>query len=367
MRPRRFVISKVRKVGRLEIEFPLGGALILIRGNNGTGKSTSLGLIRTLLSGDNKPPFGEGNIVGEFEGANGETYTVTVDASSNVKGSRYYLGTKSGIANVKVADIISSLKYNPFTVEEFIGWGLTSDGRKKQRDVVIDILGKKEEFVKLLSDENKAYNERRDEAAVMKSLEAKADPRAYEELNKLVLDKSIEYKAKESEYDETIKALENRLNILKEEKANALAEISQMGVDLKNKRDVRAELDASKEKWAKKDTELEEIRVKKDKLMSGGFDDVIVKEEGLYVNHEGMELPLDEKSVATSKLVSVVARIALMANKTTPIVLVSRMESLNDSMKRSLSEFCKAHDCYIIGEQVDESFDNVIAEVYEEE
>lgn len=366
MRPRRFLVTKVRKIDQLEIKFPEGGALILIRGNNGTGKSTSLGLIRTLLSGDNKPPIGEGNIVGEFVGADGETYTVTVDTASNVKGSRYFLGSKNGIKNVNVSDIISSFKYNPFTIEEFLAWGLTADGRKKQRNVVLDILGKREELEKLLKDEEKAYNERRDENVLVKSLEAKADPMGYEELNRLVLEKAVEYRTKEAEYNERISAIEKELERAKTEKAEELAKISQSGSEFKAKRDVCEELEGSRKKWAEKDAMLTEIRAKKDKLMSGGFDDVIVKEEGLYVKHEGRELPLDEKNVATSKLIDVVARIALMANKTTPIVLVSRMESQNTEMKRALNRFCKENDCYVIGEQVDESYDNVVAEIFEE-
>ena len=60
------------------------------------------------------------------------------------------MGSKNGIKNVNVSDIISSFKYNPFTIEEFLAWGLTADGRKKQRNVILDILGKREELEKLI-------------------------------------------------------------------------------------------------------------------------------------------------------------------------------------------------------------------------
>ena len=179
----------------------------------------------------------------------------------------------------------------------------------------------------------------------------------YEELNRLVLEKAVEYRTKEAEYNERISAIEKELERAKTEKAEELAKISQSGSEFKAKRDVCEELEGSRKKWAEKDAMLTEIRAKKDKLMS----------EGLYVKHEGRELPLDEKNVATSKLIDVVARIALMANKTTPIVLVSRMESQNTEMKRALNRFCKENDCYVIGEQVDESYDNVVAEIFEED
>jgi hypothetical protein len=134
----------------------------------------------------------------------------------------------------------------------------------------LDILGKREELEKLLKDEEKAYNERRDENVLVKSLEAKADPMGYEELNRLVLEKAVEYRTKEAEYNERISAIEKELERAKTEKAEELAKISQSGSEFKAKRDVCEELEGSRKKWAEKDAMLTEIRAKKDKLMSGG-------------------------------------------------------------------------------------------------
>ena len=64
MIPRKFRITSVRGIDDLTIELPENGALVMLKGDNMKGKSTSLSLIRSLISGNNKPINGQGSVIG---------------------------------------------------------------------------------------------------------------------------------------------------------------------------------------------------------------------------------------------------------------------------------------------------------------
>ena len=120
--------------------------------------------------------------------------------------------------------------------------------------------------------------------------------------------------------------------------------------------------------YREKEVELAAVRAKKQALLNGKLpiDNVEVDDDGIYVIDGERRLPLDDSNVATSLGVKTVAKIIAEANKETPIVLVNRLESLNTDMRRSLSEFCKEHNVWIIAEDVDETKDKVVAEIFEE-
>lgn len=345
MRPKRIRIQNIRAIKDLSIDFPENGGLILLKGDNMTGKSTSLSLIKSILTANNKPPIGKGSVLGEFVAADGNTYTITMDTEPNITGSRYFMGIDK-FKQARIRDIASLFKYNPDTVEEFISYGLTSEGRRKQRDIVVKTLGDDtyNEYIKMLSTESMIYEERRDANAVLNSLE----------------------RIDESE-DEIQDSLDKKIK----EYNDKLEELNQIKVEGER---LRAKLTAKKtwrDKFAiakQKEQELSSIRAKKQELLNGiEIENIVVRDDGIYVRDGKLEMPLDESSVATSLLIKTVCKILLLANKETPIVLLSRLESLNTDMKRALSDFAKGNHAWIIGEQVEESVQNVVAEIFEEE
>lgn len=347
MIPRKFRITSVRGIDDLIVEIPEKGALIMLKGDNMRGKSTSLSLIRSMLSGNNKPPTGDGGIIGYFMGADGEYYEVNLDARDNISGSRYFLTHKDKIKQVSPKDVVSLFKYNPMSVEEFISLGLTAEGRRKQRDFVVKAMGDDvyKSYMDVLDSEKKVYQERYDAGVVLKNT-----PKVEESVEELDAQIAITLKAYQEKLEElnTIKALGEQ---------------------------IRAKLDAKKT-WVEKDAtykekeaELASVREKKQALLNGKLpiDNVEVDDDGIYViDPEGRRLMLDDSNVATSLGVRTVAKIIAEANKETPIVLVNRLESLNTEMRRSLSEFCREHNVWIIAEDVDETKDKVVAEIFEE-
>ena len=171
MIPRKFRITSVRGIDDLTIELPENGALVMLKGDNMKGKSTSLSLIRSLISGNNKPINGEGSVIGEFIGADGDVYVVTMDTKENITGSRYFLTNKDKIKQVSPKDVITLMKYNPMSVEEFISLGLTAEGRRKQRDFVVKAMGDDvyKSYMEILDNEKKVYQERYDAGVVLKN------------------------------------------------------------------------------------------------------------------------------------------------------------------------------------------------------
>ena len=346
MIPRKFRITSVRGIDDLTIELPIKGALVMLKGDNMKGKSTSLSLIRSLISGSNKPINGNGSVIGEFIGADGDTYVVTMDTKENITGSRYFLTSRDKIKQVSPKDVVGLMKYNPMSVEEFISLGLTAEGRRKQRDFVVKAMGDDvyREYMEVLGIEKVVYQERYDAGVVLKST--------------IKVEESVE--ELDAQIAVTLKAYQEKLEELNEIKA--LGE------------QIRAKLDAKKT-WVEKDAtyrekevELAAVRAKKQALLNGKLpiDNVEVDDDGIYVIDGERRLPLDDSNVATSLGVKTVAKIIAEANKETPIVLVNRLESLNTDMRRSLSEFCKEHNVWIIAEDVDETKDKVVAEIFEE-
>ena len=347
MIPRKFRITSVRGIDDLTIELPENGALVMLKGDNMKGKSTSLSLIRSLISGNNKPINGHGSVIGEFIGADGDVYVVTMDTKENITGSRYFLTNKDKIKQVSPKDIVQLLSYVPMSVEEFIGYSNTAEGRRKQRDFVVKAMGDDvyKSYVDVLDSEKKVYQERYDAGVVLKNT-----PKVEESVEELDAQIAI-----------TLKAYQEKL-----EELNTIKTLGEQ---------IRAKLDAKKT-WVEKDAtykekeaELASVRDKKQALLNGKLpiENVEVDDEGIYVIDGERRLLLDDSNVATSLGVKTVAKIIAEANKETPIVLVNRLESLNTAMRRSLSEFCKEHNVWIIAEDVDETKDKVVAEIFEEE
>ena len=223
MIPRKFRITSVRGIDDLTIELPIKGALVMLKGDNMKGKSTSLSLIRSLISGSNKPINGNGSVIGEFIGADGDTYVVTMDTKENITGSRYFLTSRDKIKQVSPKDVVGLMKYNPMSVEEFISLGLTAEGRRKQRDFVVKAMGDDvyREYMEVLGIEKVVYQERYDAGVVLKST--------------IKVEESVE--ELDAQIAVTLKAYQEKLEELNEIKA--LGE------------QIRAKLDAKRRGWRK--------------------------------------------------------------------------------------------------------------------
>jgi KaiC/GvpD/RAD55 family RecA-like ATPase len=137
-----------KKIKDLKEEFHSGNVYI-VGGPNNVGKTTFLQGIQTLATGvakkGNNVSFGEadGQIKGQFEfkGANEGLYIVKwdftnedskfviIDSETNIH--------KSTSRNNVIAELF---KYNMFTIDEWFGWGLTAEGRKKQAAIILNLL-----------------------------------------------------------------------------------------------------------------------------------------------------------------------------------------------------------------------------------
>lgn len=147
-----------KKIEDLTAEFE-GGNIYIIGGPNEIGKSTFLQGIEILSTGvdPNKGSIvtdgkEEGHIKTEFIGADGSKYVVKYNFNDN-KNQFILINPKTEVKkstsrNNVIAEIF---KYNKFTIEEWFAWGLTAEGRRKQADIILNLLPEKakEEYLSI--------------------------------------------------------------------------------------------------------------------------------------------------------------------------------------------------------------------------
>lgn len=343
MRPRRFFIKRIRAIDKLEIDIPERGSLIMLKGDNQTGKSTALSIIESMLSGNNNPPEGDDVCVGDFVGADGIEYTVMLDTRKNIKGTRYSILSNGSIKTMKPTEISDLFGYNSMTIEKFISLSDTAEGRRKQRDFVILTKGQDalNQYNDILKEEKDTYDIRRDTKVLLNSL---VNPN--ESIEQLEEDRN--------------RAVNKYQELLKE-----LNEVKAKGEEISRKLDV-------KKKWMEYSATLDgltrlldSIRLKKEQFLNGyRIENIEISEDGVYIHSDDKRLLLDDNNVATSLGINTVAKIIALANKKTPVVLINRLESLNSSMRASLDKFCKENDVCVIAEDMDETYGKVVAEIY---
>jgi DNA repair exonuclease SbcCD ATPase subunit len=243
------IIIEIQNLGLLKdfkAEFKSGN-LYYIQGSNGQGKTTLLKAIETLSTGivpkgDNLTK-GEtnGSVKGTYEldGANGVKYKVIwnltektntftiIDPSTNV--------LKSTSRNNVIADIF---KYNSFTVDEWFAWGLTAEGRRKQCDILLNLLPEeaKQEYLKIDSEINEQvgtlYIKRTTENKEYDKIKAVVDSnKLSEDEEKLLLEKDKINKDSEEinkKYESALSndrtTLETELSTLKESQETKLSQ-----------------------------------------------------------------------------------------------------------------------------------------------
>ena len=122
MKPAKLILQNFKKWKSLNIDFPENGVLI-VKGPPDSGKSSVLQAIDTLGKcgkSDNllNRDSSSGNSSVSFVAADGLTYELNQDLTADT--NRFLLSMPNGINTRKIADIQSIVKYNPFTLDEFI-------------------------------------------------------------------------------------------------------------------------------------------------------------------------------------------------------------------------------------------------------
>lgn len=141
-------IKNYCKIKDLKYTFE-GGNIYVIGGGNDQGKSTLLRALKILSTGlnpnNNNVSFGEeeGFLKGEFNliGANKGKYVVKHDFDKE-EGKFLLIDpeTKPHKSNSRTNIIADIFKYNAFTIDEWFAWGITAEGRKKQAQIILNLL-----------------------------------------------------------------------------------------------------------------------------------------------------------------------------------------------------------------------------------
>lgn len=185
-------IENFKKIKNLKTEFQ-DSKLHLIKGNNNLGKSTILQAISSLLNAKLDVPnplsFGEenGNIIGIIEDTNGNKWSVTLDFDN--KKSKFTLVNPDGIKSTSVTSIRDFFAYSSFTAEEFLSWGATADGRKKQVKYLLECISEDglTKYNSLTELEEKLYADRTPVFEEEKYLKRKLDEFKIDDLTKELL------------------------------------------------------------------------------------------------------------------------------------------------------------------------------------
>lgn len=117
------------------------GNLYFIKGSNKVGKTTFTRALLEIINGQSKNKnrlsfdAKEGDVTGIFNGSDDNTYTVKL--SFNDKGKEVFtIITPDNLVSKRKSDISKIFQYNHFTIDEFFAWGLTTEGRRKQANII---------------------------------------------------------------------------------------------------------------------------------------------------------------------------------------------------------------------------------------
>ena len=122
-----------------------GGNMYMVTGSNGQGKTTFAEAIRMIMEGNSKNKqktsfdASKGQVTGILTGADGETYKTVIEFSKTGS-DKFTLYLPDGTKTTRKGDIANIFKYNYFTVEEFLAWGASAEGRRKQAKMLLNLL-----------------------------------------------------------------------------------------------------------------------------------------------------------------------------------------------------------------------------------
>jgi hypothetical protein len=117
------------------------GHLYFIKGGNSQGKTSFMNMICENLSAEvktkNPITFGKenGTSVLSFIGADGKQYSIRADYNQNGN-HKFSIIFPTMDKSTKVTDIRNWAKFNGFTVEDWMSWSLTAEGRRKQTEIL---------------------------------------------------------------------------------------------------------------------------------------------------------------------------------------------------------------------------------------
>ena len=410
-------IVNYKKIENLKVEFGEGN-VFLVQGNNNEGKTTFVKSIMSLTEAKDNTPEpvttgkSSGSITGKFKGADGKIYVVKREFSN--KKDKFTLVSEDKTTS-KVTDIRDVFQYNAFTPEQFVGYGLTADGRRRQRDVVLGLMGEKtkDKFLSLLEEEKEKYDLRtetkkdidrtKDTVEVSEEDLAIYNKKAINketlvELREQLSDANLAGEKKENlgnifngivkcvtELDnvlrkqeivcnkelKTIKKIINDDYIAKAkglekvdttklaediEKEEALQEsIIKIGTTIEQSEKNGKMLDEYNKTWIALDRRITAIREEKTKLIAGGklpIDNIVIKEDGIYFIKDKQEYEFNAEQISTSEIMMVTCKILLAVNKTTPIIFLGRSESLGKEMLGNISSFAKENGSQLFCDRV---------------
>ena len=165
-----------------DLKKDLSGNVFIVKGDNEVGKSTFAKAFLKLMDKNTleQTPVmhgeEEGKITGHFIDPELRKYTVTVEFTNN--DATIKMVTPEGIISRKISDIKNLFNYNYIDVDQFLSWSSTSDGRKKQRNTILNVLPEqiREKFFELEQTEFSTYTERTEVNSTVKILESQINP-----------------------------------------------------------------------------------------------------------------------------------------------------------------------------------------------
>lgn len=137
-------IKNYKLIKDLDVELQDSNVYI-VSGQNEVGKSSVLEAFKSLIKAknDTKVPVRHGaketEIIGIIEDNKGNTYSVTMEATDTGK-IKFTMVSKEGIKTTSVTSIRDVFAYQDFTAEEFVSWGTTAEGRRKQSEIFLQCL-----------------------------------------------------------------------------------------------------------------------------------------------------------------------------------------------------------------------------------
>lgn len=166
MKPRECYIKNFKNIPSLSAVLPYSG-LVMVIGDNGTGKSSFLQVLDTMLKGGTTNNFlsngkVNGEVVYNFIAENGDEYTLRLDLDPKSGSNRFTLRNPNGKVSRSISDVIDLFEHPNITVEDFIDYGKTTEGSRKQTQIVLQMLPEdmQKQYADLMNDEKEAYNER---------------------------------------------------------------------------------------------------------------------------------------------------------------------------------------------------------------
>lgn len=137
---------KLLKEGEINLK---EGSIFFVQGQNNKGKTSMLNLLRSIMEVKdttvNPVTFGEneGFATGVIPGADGHLYEFRYDFNVDGK-SKFTFVDYEGKVVKGITQMRSIFNYTHFTVEEFFDWSKSEPGRKKQREILMNLLSEDE-------------------------------------------------------------------------------------------------------------------------------------------------------------------------------------------------------------------------------